>query len=372
MSKKKKKKLPSWTHGPLTAVIRGGMSLPLLAGPDAAVDAARAIGRTFGELRMNRKRLQRGIDHLGEAYPEWSLDQRREVALRSYSHLFMLGAEIAFAPRLLSTDGWTRHLRIGDISVAVRDLVADKPCVMITGHVGNWELIGYSIALLGFPIHAIYRPLDMKPLDDWVWQTRAARGLTLVSKFGAMRALPKVLQEGNPIGLVADQNGGDRGVFVPFFGRLCSTYKSIGLLAIQFGAKVICGYARRHASTNASLQHTGEFGGPGSLRYSAEVVDVFGPDDWNTHPDPLYYLTARYRRAMETMIRTVPEQYLWMHRVWRARAPHERQGKPFPKALREKLGLLPWMTGGELERVVSRSERDAGEMAKLSNGQMVK
>ena len=101
------------------------------------------------------------------------------------------------------------------------------------------------------------------------------------------------------------------------------------------------------------------------MRYSLELVDHFGPEDWEQQPDPLYYLTARYRLAIEGMIRRAPEQYLWMHRIWRARPAHERNNKPFPKNLVEKLRALPWMTPDSLNAIVERSERDRRELAAL-------
>jgi Kdo2-lipid IVA lauroyltransferase/acyltransferase len=242
-------------------------------------------------------------------------------------------------------------------------MIEGGPCILITGHVGNWELIGYSVSMLGFPMHAVYRPLDLKPLDRWVRETRERQGLTLVSKFGAVRALGPVLAAGQPVGLVADQNGGDRGVFTPFFGRLASTYKSIGILAMQSKAKILCGYARRlrpdEPDPDGALDRLDPLRvGQSSMRYRAEVVDIFGPDEWQSHPDPLYYLTARYRKAMEAMVRQSPEQYLWMHRIWRSRPHHERADKPFPQAMREKLKTLPWMTDQAIEEVVARSDRD--------------
>ena len=250
----------------------------------------------------------------------------------------------------------------------MRPLLGDRAPMLITGHVGNWELVGYTMALLGLPINAVYRPLDNKSLDGWLRETRARRGLSLVSKYGALRELPKGLDRGVAAGMVADQNGGDRGVFVPFFGRLCSTYKSIGLLAIAHNSPMVCGYARRLAPGEAmptrGQVHNPDFGGKDSLRYVMEIVDVFGPEDWSKYPDPLFYLSARFRRAIEMMVRRSPEQYLWMHRVWRARAAHERLDKPFPAALKEKLAWLPWMTSDDVEKIVERSERDRVECAR--------
>ena len=52
--------------------------------------------------------------------------------------------------------------------VVTKELLGDQPSIMLTGHCGNWELLGYTMALLGFPMHALYRPLDLRPMDQWV------------------------------------------------------------------------------------------------------------------------------------------------------------------------------------------------------------
>lgn len=362
-----RQRTPTWLQGAATIAIRTALAAPLVLPPQTAIRGARSLARVWALSRLNVSRFERTTRHIKEAFPELCDERIRELGASSYEHLFALGMELGYTSRLLTEEGFTRHLFFEDISPAIRKLLGERPCVLITGHCGNWELMGYSIALLGFPLAAVYRPLDLQPLDRWVRDMRARRGLALVSKFGAMRALPPVLQAKYPIGLVADQSGGDRGLFVPFFGRLTSTYKSVGLLAMQAGAHVICGTARRMRSDESppSGAMRGNFStdGPESLRYAIEITDSYGPEDWAHQPDPLFYLTARYRRAMETMIRRAPDQYLWMHRIWRSRAPHERNGKPFPPQLREKLLALPWMSESEVERIIARSARDAETVA---------
>jgi KDO2-lipid IV(A) lauroyltransferase len=355
-------KLPTALQTPAYWALRGGLSLPLLAGPRPSLETARALGRGFARLPVNRKRLVRAAEHLRFACPEFSEAERLEHAARSYEHLFMLGVEIAFAPRLMSEDAWIRHVELDTIAQGLRTILDDRPALLITGHCGNWELLGYAMALLGFPMHAIYRPLDNKPMDDWVRQTRSRRGLVLLDKFGALREIPALLDARAPIGFVADQNAGDRGLFVPFFGRLASTYKSIGMLAYHHRASIVVGQARRlgwngredrPVRDGFASPHTGE-----PIRYRLEIEDAIHPEDWDGQPDPFFYMAARYRRAIERMILRAPEQYLWMHRMWKSRPRHERLNRPFPASLRRKLESLPWMTTGEVERVVDQSERD--------------
>ena len=319
----------------------------------AVLYGAKKIGRTFGGSRINRKRVGLAADRLKIAMPEKSEDERFELVLQSYEHLAMLAVELAVMPRYLTEDAWTDYVELGSLQNIIRPLLDDEPTLLLTGHCGNWETLGYTMALLGFRMHVLYRPLDLRPADRWLRQTRSRRGLELVDKFGAMNRLPELLKAGESVGVVADQNAGDRGLQVPFFGRLASSYKSIGLMAIQHRAKIIVGNARRLATDqNQEVK----------LKYRIEIYDRIDPEDWESQPDPLFYITARYRRAIEQSVRKAPEQYLWMHRIWKSRPRHERLNKPFPKHLREKLESLPWMSDDEIEQIVDRSDRDRAYM----------
>lgn len=312
--------------------------------------AAGALGRLYA--RWHHRHRARARANIAAAFPDWDSARVAWCVEACHEHLLALGAEMLVLPRLLNDAAWPVHVRLSDVAPGLRALMVNRPCILITGHCGHWELLGYTLALLGFPVHALYRPLDLAWLDRWVRRTRQGRGLVLVDKFGALRRLPGILAAGNPVGFVADQSGGDRGVFVPFFNRLTSTYKSIGLLALQFGATVVCGWARREEPLHSPR-----------LGYVLELTDVFGPAEWSQHPDPLFYLTARYRRALEHMIRQAPGQYLWMHRIWRARPRHERLGQPVPASLREKLRLLPWIADADMAQILENSERDARALA---------
>lgn len=341
---------------PVAGVIRAGVAAAGSMPAPATLRAARSLGHLAAAAPWNRVRLGRATSNLSFAFPEWDEDRVRRTAIAGYEHLFMLGAEIAYGPRVLTPDAWLRHVQVGEVAAGVEEVLSGRPSILITGHCGNWEVLGCTVSMLGFPLHSIYRPLDLKPLDDWVRRTRQRYGLTLVDKFGAVHEMPKIIRKGAPVSFVADQNGGDRGVFVPFFNRLTSSYKSIGLLAMEFNASIVCGLARRLAPPGTA---------PDGLDYRFDVIDVYGPKDWNDQPDPLFYLTARYRRAIEQMVRLAPEQYLWMHRIWRSRPRHERLGRPFPEAMEEKIRALPWTTDEDLALIKERSAQDAATLARL-------
>lgn len=371
VSKKPKRQLPEFLHQPLYYAVRGALATMLTGELEANLRTARALGRAWA--RFEKKRVVRAMDNIAVAFPDMPADERHAHAIEAYEHLFMLAVETAYTPRLMNHDGWSERIRVGNLNQAVRALSSGRPCVMLTGHCGNWELLGYTLALIGFPVHALYRPLDLKPLDQWVRRTRERRGLTLVDKFGATETVPRIMNNGGLLGFIADQNAGDRGLFVPFFGRLASTYKTIGLLAIQHNAPILCGQARRlvwsrdgdaesdeDALTGARSLGFASWGGE-PFKYRIDIGDIIMPEDWKDQPDPLFYVTARYRRAIEQMVRIAPEQNLWLHRYWKSRPRFERLGRPFPDSLRNKLRALPWMTDAEMSRIEEWSRRDTAE-----------
>ena len=363
---------------PLYLAIRGALSAPLVAGIGPSIEAGRRIGRAFGGAKFNRKRVERITGHLSTAFPEMDEAARRRLVLTSYEHLAMLGVEVAYTNRLLTADSWLNHVEFGDVGPGIRKLAAERPLVFICGHGGNWEVLGYSMALIGFPFHALYRPLDLKPLDRWVKHTRGRAGMVLVDKFGAMHDMPKIVRAGGHLGFVADQNAGDRGVFVPFFGRLASTYKSIALLVMQFGATVVCGQATRLDERDANpMNRPGAVGEgfsvltPGAFRYRVRLGDYFEAKAWKGHPDPMFYICARFRWALEQLVRQAPEQYLWMHRVWKSRPKHEKDGKPMPESWVEKLRTLEWLSGEDVERLVDQSAHDAAYLKQSGTDRLV-
>jgi KDO2-lipid IV(A) lauroyltransferase len=253
--------------------------------------------------------------------------------------LFLVDAIVM--PRLITSASWPRHVRLGRLGLMMDRLIRSDPVILVTGHCGNWELLGHALAMFGYPLVALARPLDNRFLNRWLLGIREAQGTRILTKWGATPVVERILEDRGRIGFIADQNAGEGGLFVPFFGRLASSYKSIGLLAMRYEVPIVAGCALR----------VGE-----GLQYEIDCVDYIAPDDWVDQPDPLFYVTARFNRAMETMVRRDPDQYLWLHRRWRSRPRHERLGKPLPGRLREKLEALPWMTQTELDLIVERSQ----------------
>jgi KDO2-lipid IV(A) lauroyltransferase len=271
---------------------------------------ARLIGDVlYFTSRKHRDRMRRSLRH---SFPGLSDAEVVRLSRRSLQALPMLGVDVIFTPRLIRIDTWRRYLHIDNLDQIVGLLVRHKGLIMLTGHYGNWEILGYLMATLGFETVSIARPLDNPYVNEWVLGVRERMGQRVVDKKGATAEVVPVLRAGGTVAFIADQDAGKKGLFVEFFNRPASTYKSIGLLAMQFEVPVVIGASRRRGDR---------------FEFDVVIQDVIYPDDWKGQDDPLRYITERYSKGVEDFVKADPSQYLWVHRRWKSRPKGEPAGK---------------------------------------------
>ena len=259
--------------------------------------------------------------------------------------LQVFGVDALVMGQLVTPGSWPRRVRIGNLGPTLDRIVRREPIILITGHLGNWELLGHYLAAIGCPITAVARPIDNPLVNAYVLRIREALGTRIVSKWGATDALQQTLDSGGRVGFIADQNAGDQGYFVPFFGRLASNYKSIALLAMRHEVPV---------SVSAALRR-----GPG-FDYEVVVEDYITPRMTGRTPTtrcstsspattgPWSVSSAATRTSSSGSIV-----------AGRSRPKFERAGKPMPARLRAKLEALPWMTDEEMTRLTAASAPSA-------------
>ena len=256
--------------------------------------------------RRHRKRARENIHASFPDKPAAWLDETVRRSMRAFPDLFM---EVLFTPRVMRLETIRDRADLKDIGRTLRLLLDDgRGLIFVTGHYGNWEGLGYALALMGFDTTSVARPLDNPYLNEFVMGVRESKGQRILDKKGAIEVVPGELERHGVVAFIADQDAGKKGIFVPFFGREASTYKSIGLLAMEHEVPIAVGYARRRI---------------GDYRLEVGVQDVIEPDDWRGRDDPLRYVTERYTRAIEDFVADDPRQYLWIHRRWKTRPRHE-------------------------------------------------
>ena len=203
-------------------------------------------------------------------------------------------------------DDTLRRMRIDGLEHVRSAMDQHGRALLLTAHLGNWELLPVACRLTGYRLSVVLRPLDAPWLDRLATRMREQSEVDLIDKRAALRPVLRALAGGAMVGILLDQNAARReGVFVPFFERPASTSKSLAVLALRTSTPIVPAFIRReHAGTHRIV-----VGPPLPLPPPGDVGAA------------VVALTARCTEAIEAAIREMPEQWLWMHDRWRTRPP---------------------------------------------------
>ncbi len=271
---------------------------------------ARFLGRLMWD-HYHRGR-ERAIDNLRASFPDKSDEWILQTGKRSFEHVVMLAIDVLFSPRFVQKNNWRDYSRYKHAERAKWMIKENKGMLMLTAHYGNFEIVGYLLGLFDFNIYSIARPLDNRFINDYLYGVRRKHGQKIIDKKGASQLMTDIAQSGATLCFIADQDAGRKGVFVDFFGRKASTYKSIGLLAITKNIPIGVGYCRIV---------------DGRFYFEIGVNRIIMPEEWQDKEDPLHWVTAQYTKAIEDFIREDPSQYWWLHRRWKHRPKEELKQK---------------------------------------------
>jgi len=253
---------------------------------------------------------QRALDNLRASFPEKSEEWIWRTGRRSFEHVVMLTMDVLFTPRLVKKYNWREYSRYKNTEHAKWLMQERKGLLMVAAHYSNFEIMGYLMGLFGFDLYSIARPLDNKYLNRFLYGVRKRRGQKIIDKKGAAKLMPEITAQGSTLGFIADQDAGKKGIFVDFFGRQASTYKSIGLVALTYNLPIVVGYSRRIGNR---------------FFFEIGVTRIIFPHEWADKDDPLTWVTAEYTKAIETFVREDPSQYWWLHRRWKTRPKEKRR-----------------------------------------------
>lgn len=238
-----------------------------------------------------RREARRAEEHLRATLPH--LD-----AAKTTRRMFVHFAESIW--ELSRLRRWVPELDAQARTVFQEALAEGKGAIVISGHVGNWEILGQAIAAAGFPIATIATPFYDPRLTKWLDEWRTQRGLKILWRDrNSGKAILRALRSNNLMAFLIDQDTKTAGDYVPFFGRPAFTPTTPAALALRTGAPVIfCWHHRR------------------GKRHQITVERLFYERGENHQRDVLT-LTAQLTARLETVIRAAPEQWVWMHRRWR-------------------------------------------------------
>lgn len=261
-----------------------------------AVAAGGALG--FIVYYLIPRERARAIAHLGQAFPSEGRPWIEQTARRSFVHLGKALLEVmTVRPHTVSN-----LVEFQGLEKLEEARSRGKGVVYVTGHIGNWELMGAAIAASA-SVSVIAAPIEPEAVNALIVALRTRLGVRTIlrSRPGAAKELIRVFRENRVLGILIDQDTDVEGAFADFFGIRAWTPTAAAQMAIKFDAPVIFGYIHRGPDD----RHRISINGP------LELVRT-GDDD-----EDIKVNTALFTTMIEQAIRIHPEQWVWMHRRWR-------------------------------------------------------
>jgi KDO2-lipid IV(A) lauroyltransferase len=267
---------------------------------------ARALGagvaavtyRVFGRLHRV------GLRNLEIAFPDMSVAERETLLHEEFRSL---GWQLAEFPRMerLTRASAAAYVRYEGLEnyLAARD--KGRGVLVLTAHLGAWELSSFYHSLMGYPMAMVIRRLDNPMVDALVNRIRSLHGNRVLHKDDFARGLLTAMHRGETVGILMDTNmTPPQGVFVPFFGVEACTASGLPRVAMRTRAAVLPGFLLWEASERKYVLH---FGPELELVRSGDAEgDVIAN-------------TALFTATLESWIRRYPGQWLWVHRRWKTR-----------------------------------------------------
>ena len=254
-------------------------------------------------------RLRRvGQTNLQLALPELSSSARERILRHVFRNLGWQLVEFCRLPRYTAenTRAW---IRTEGLEHYLSAKAKGRGVLVLTGHLGAWELSSFYHSLMGHPMGMVIRRLDNRLLDEYVNSIRCLHGNKVLHKDDFARGLLHAMRAGETVGILMDTNmTPPQGVFVQFFGVTACTASGLARVALKTNATVLPGFMLWEPAERKYVLH-------------------FGPElafAKSGHPEAdILAATQQCNDVLEDWIRRYPDQWLWIHRRWKTRPEGE-------------------------------------------------
>ena len=235
------------------------------------------------------------------AFPAMDAPRVRLIAKQSYENLGRTSLEAALMETRSPADLIALFDRVDGWEHMDAAMQAGNGALLVTAHLGNWELGGSYFAARGIPVDAIARHMSNRVFEPYLTRVRERFGVKVVFDDEAVRHTPRSVRANRVVGFLSDQGvQGLASSFVPFFGRMAKTPRGPAVFAQRLKVPVVFAVAVRQPS--------------GKYRLIVEPVAV--PQTGDRDADTLA-MVAYYTGRLEHWVREFPEQYFWQHRRWK-------------------------------------------------------
>lgn len=276
-----------------------------------ALFVCRLISRIGYHLLDSLRRV--GMRNLEIAFPEKSVEERTEILKGTFESLGRVLADTSQFMKATPAD--IENIFELDLNADARELYnknkeEGRGVLIVTGHLGNWELLVFGFAAIHEPISYLARPLDNPLIEELTLRIRTRFGNRPINKTNSAMVAVKLLRQGGILGALSDVNAHPKeGVFVPFFGVDACTISGPALMAMRANALIFPAFCIWDRDQR---------------KYRFVCGRVIEPANTGDRKADIVTTTAAYTVEIELLVRQYPDQWLWIHKRWKTRPPGEK------------------------------------------------
>ena len=284
----------------LYIILKATLPLALLLPVGWVVPAGSFLG-TIAYLILNKER-KKAIENLSTAFSkEMTILEIKRLCRESFQNLGINLIELLRFPKLNreNIDEFVTMIGRDRIDTALKN---GKGAIMLTAHLGNWELMAAYAALKDYPINVVARPIYYEGYNKILVKLRESKGIKVIYR-DDVKPMLQSLKNNELLGILADQDTVKvDGLFVKFFDELAYTPTGPAALAMKTGAPLIpCFIIRENGRHKIFVE---------------EPLPVMTTGDKDKD---LLINTEMYGKVIEKWVRKYPSQWVWMHQRWKTR-----------------------------------------------------
>ena len=285
----------------LYILLRGFQNLVLLLPRKVSLLIGGGLGKlAYFTLHVHRKI---SIANLREGFKgEKTVFEIRTICMALFSNLGKNMVETLCLPRL--TKRRVEELvPLSDLRVLDEALSKERGVIILSPHLGNWELLAAFLGLKGYRLYVIARDIRNPFLNQFLLELRKKVGVETIDRASSGRVILEVLKKNGILGILPDQDVDSvSGLFVDFFGKEAYTPTGPVALAMASGAPIIPCFLLRKKD-----------------KHALHIEKPLDLDLTGRKKHDLLVNTQRWSRLVEKCIRDYPSQWVWMHQRWKTK-----------------------------------------------------
>jgi len=239
-------------------------------------------------------------ENLKTIFPEKTEREIRRLRIRMFRNFAKYLIDF-FRFSKLDREYIKRNIKIENMHYVDEALAKGKGVIALSAHIGNWELGGVVIALLGYPFWAVALPHKHKAVNNFFNSQRESKGMMVIPLGKAVRRCFNLLKENKIVALAGDRDFTERGLVLDFFGKPAFFPEGPAAFALKTGAVIVPAFMVRNKDDSFTLK--------------MEKPVEFNPT--NDKGKDLVELIKRYKMIFEDYIRRYPEQWYMFRRFWK-------------------------------------------------------